>query len=242
MTQAVPIFTGNAAAAVGRPKLSVLICVYNERGTLLEVLRKVQAVPVEKEIIIVDNYSTDGTRELLAQLDGQANVILHPRNLGKGASIRTGIAHATGEFILIQDADLEYEPVDYPRLLEQAERTGADAVYGSRVLQGRSTKYLTYYAGVRVLTWITNLLYGARLTDVATACKMVRTEVAKRLPLRCSGFDLDFEITNQLCKRGFRIEEVPVTYHPRTFAEGKKIRARDGLAGLWTILRDRVTG
>ena len=240
MTQATPATTGRPPAAPpARPLLSVLICVYNERETILNVVRKVQAVPVDKEIIIVDNCSTDGTRELLQQLAGEATIVLHPRNLGKGASIRTGIARASGEYVLIQDADLEYDPADYPRLLAKADATHADAVYGSRTLAGRNTKYLTYYAGVRVLTWLTNALYRARLTDVATACKMVRTDVAKRLPLRCSGFDLDFEITNQLCKRGFRVEEVPVVYHPRSFTEGKKIRARDGLAGLWVIIRNR---
>lgn len=225
-----------------RPRLSVVMCVYNEKDTVLTVLRKVQAVPVEKEIIIVDNCSTDGTRELLQQLDGQVRVLYQPQNLGKGSSIRRALAEARGEFVLIQDADLEYDPADYPGLLACAERTRADAVYGSRVLGGRNTLYLKYYYGVRLLTWLTNWLYRARLTDVATACKMVRTDVARRLPLRCRGFDLDFELTNKLCREGFRVVEVPVSYRPRSFAEGKKIRSKDGLLALWTILRDRVAG
>lgn len=222
-----------------RPTLSVVMCVYNEKETVLAVLQNVQAVPLDKEIIIVDNCSTDGTRELLQGVDGQAKVIFHPRNLGKGASIRTALAQANGEYLVIQDADLEYDPAEYPVLLEHAQRTGADAVYGSRVLRGRNTRYLKYYYGVRVLTWLTNLLFRRRLTDVATACKLVKTDVARRLSLRSTGFDLDFELTNKLCKHGFRIEEVPVSYRPRSFAEGKKIRGKDGLLALWTILRDR---
>ena len=230
----------NAAAA--RPTLTVVMCVYNERPTVLSVLEKVEAVPVDKEIVIVDNCSTDGTRELLQQLQGRARVIFHPKNLGKGASIRTAIANAQGEYLLIQDADLEYDPAEYPALLERARETNADAVYGSRVLGGRNTLYPTYYYGVRALTGLTNWLFRAKLTDVATACKMVKTDVAKRLPLRSSGFDLDFEITNLLCKHGHRVEEVSVSYRPRSFAEGKKIRAKDGLLALWMILKNRFVG
>ena len=231
--------TTRSPVAGRRPTLTIAMCVYNEKDTVLRVFRKVQAVPIEKEIIVVDNGSTDGTRELLQQLNGEATVIFHPRNLGKGASIRTAIAHATGTYVLIQDADLEYDPAEYPKLLACAEQTGADAVYGSRVLGGRKTRYLSYYGGVRLLTWLTNLLFRARLTDVATACKMVRTEVVKQLPLRASGFDLDFELTNQLCKRGYRVQEIPISYRPRSFAEGKKIRAKDGLLGLWIIVKNR---
>jgi glycosyltransferase involved in cell wall biosynthesis len=229
------------APAAVRPRLSVIMCVYNERQTVLGVLEQVRQIPIDKEIIIVDNCSTDGTRELLQDLDGHARVIFHPRNLGKGASIRTAISQARGEYFLIQDADAEYDPKDYPMLLERAEATGADAVYGSRVLAGRNTLYPSFYYGVRLLTWLTNLLYGARLTDVATACKMVRTDVIKRLPLRTSGFDLDFELTNQLCKRKHRVEEIGVTYRPRSFAEGKKIRTVDGLRALWIIVKNRFT-
>lgn len=227
------------AKTVAHPVLSVVMCVYNEKETVLSVFRKVQAVPIEKEIIIVDNCSTDGTRELIAPLAGEAKVVFHPHNMGKGASIRTGINHAAGEYVLIQDADLEYDPSDYPALLACAQSTSADAVYGSRVLQGCNTKYLSYYMGVRVLTWLTNFLFRSKLTDVATACKMVKTGVIKQLPLKTSGFDLDFELTDKLIKHGFRVEEVPVAYHPRSFAEGKKIRTRDGVRALWTIVKDR---
>ncbi len=241
MSQAQPVIEPPATGkkALGQPVLSVIMCVYNEKDTVLSVFRKVQSIPIDKEIIIVDNCSTDGTRELVTALQGEARVIFHPRNLGKGASIRTGINHATGEYFLIQDADLEYDPADYPLLLESARKTGADAVYGSRVLQGRNTKYLSYYMGVRILTWLTNFLYGGRLTDVATACKMIKTDVIKKLPLKTFGFDLDFELTDKLLKRRFRVAEVPVAYHPRSFAEGKKIRTRDGVLALWTIVKDR---
>ncbi|MBI4356141.1 MAG: glycosyltransferase family 2 protein [Candidatus Omnitrophica bacterium] len=223
-----------------RPTLTVAMCVYNERPTALDVFRRVQAAPpIDKEIIIVDNCSTDGTRELLQQLDGQATVVLHPKNLGKGASVRTAIARATGEYFIIQDADTEYDPAEYPKLLARARATGADAVYGSRTLTGRTTKYLRFYFGVQLLTWLTNLLYGVHLTDVATGLKMVKTDVIQQLPLRTSGFDFDFELTNLLCKRGCRVEEVSIAYHPRTFAEGKKVRAWDGVRGLWVILKNR---
>ena len=221
------------------PDLTVVVAAYNERSTIIQLLERVAAVPVSKEIIVVDNCSTDGTRELLATVDGLARVILQPRNLGKGTSIRTAIPHARGEYFIIQDADLEYEPEQYPRLMAHAREHDLDALYGSRALAGRNTKYLSYYAGVQALTWMTNLLYGAHLTDVATACKMFRTSVLKRLNLHGAGFDLDFELTNKICRACLKIGELPVPYHPRTFADGKKIRTTDGLRAAYVILRDR---
>ena len=222
-----------------KPDLTVAIAVYNERATIMQVLERVAAVPLSKEIVIVDNCSTDGTRELLSGVDGLARVILQPRNMGKGTSIRTAIAQARGDYFIIQDADLEYEPEQLPRLLAHAREHNLDALYGSRVLGGRNTRYLNYYIGVKGLTWMTNALYGARLTDVATACKMYRTSVVQQLNLRCAGFDLDFELTNKICRGGWRIGEVPIPYHPRTFDEGKKIRSADGLRAAYVILRDR---
>ena len=221
------------------PDLTVVVPVYNERATVMQVLERVMAVGVSKEIIVVDNCSTDGTRELLASLNGAARVILQPQNLGKGTSIRHAIHQARGEYLIIQDADLEYEPEQYPRLLAYAREHGLDALYGSRVLTGRNTNYLRYYAGVQGLTWMTNALYGARLSDVATACKLFRTSVLKQLNLRSAGFDLDFELTNKICRGGWKIDEVPIPYHPRTFDEGKKIRSVDGLRAVYVILRDR---
>ncbi len=232
-------------------KLSVIICVYNERDTFPAVLDGVWAVDLgpgwEKEIVVVDNFSTDGSREMLQALDlpegGECpiRVIFRPRNLGKGASIRTAIAHCTGDYAIIQDADLEYDPADYPIFLERIAAERPAAIYGSRTLGGRAIyKYVANYLGVRVLTWLTNLLYGAHLTDVATAAKMVRVDVLKSLHLTSSGFDLDFELTDKILRAGYEIIDVPISYRPRTVAEGKKIRAWDGLWALKVIVRDRL--
>lgn len=223
-------------------KLTVVIPVYNEKSTIMTALRRVQEVSLNKEIIIVDNCSTDGTRELLQEVDSDVRVIYQPRNMGKGTSIRTAIPYSSGDYLVIQDADLEYNPQDYHRALEEALKKGSDAVYGSRVLGGRNTLYLRYYLGVRFLTFCTNLLFGSRLTDVATAFKMIKTSVLKKLTLSSSGFDLDFELTNKLCKGGWRIDEILVSYAPRSFVQGKKIRAKDGLKALYVIIRDWLEG
>lgn len=226
-------------------KLSVIICVYNEKGTILEVVRRVQDVSLgngwEKEIIIVDNYSTDGTRDLLKTLqDDNIKIILQPRNLGKGNSIRTAIPLCTGDYTITQDADLEYHPRQYPVLLEKALRENLDVVYGSRVLGGKQYHYYAVnYWGVRALTFLTNLFFDAQYTDVATNYKLVRTSLLKSLHLTCSGFDLDFEISNKLARATKKIAEVPIDFTPRTYMQGKKIRASDGMRALWIILRDR---
>ncbi|MCR4407706.1 MAG: glycosyltransferase family 2 protein [Anaerolineae bacterium] len=227
-------------------KLSVIMAAYNEKDTILHALDRVQSADIgswEKEIIIVDNCSTDGTRELLQGLkqDGNLRIIFQPRNMGKGTSIRTAIPHCTGDYSIIQDADLEYDPAEWPRLLEKALAENLDAVYGSRTLGGQASYiYAQNYWGVRFLTWLTNLLFGTNYTDVATACKMVRTRVLQSLNLTCSGFDLDFELSNKLGKNGYRVGEVPITYRPRSVEEGKKIRPKDGLRALWVILRDWI--
>jgi dolichol-phosphate mannosyltransferase len=227
-------------------KLSVIMCVYNEIDTFSTVLRSVRAVDLgpdwEKEIVVVDNFSTDGTRELLQALDlPEGQVIFHPRNLGKGTSVRTGIAHCTGDYAIIQDADLEYDPAEYLIFLEQVAKQRPAAIYGSRTLGGRAVyEYAANYVAVRTFSWMTNLLYGAHLTDVATGSKMVRCDVLKSLNLTSTGFDLDFELTDKILRAGHEIVEVPVTYRPRTVAEGKKIRPWDGLWALRVILRDRL--
>lgn len=227
-------------------KLSIITCAYNERDTILTVLDRVRAVDLgpgwEREIIVVDNFSTDGTRELLQGLDlPDVHVVFHPRNLGKGTSVRTAIAHCCGDYAIIQDADLEYDPAEYSLFLNQVANDHPAAIYGSRTLGGRAVyEYVANYLGVRFLTELTNFLYGARLTDVATAAKMVRMDVLKSLNLTGTGFDLDFELTDKILRAGHEIVEVPVTYRPRTIAEGKKIRAWDGLWALKVIIRDRL--
>ncbi len=226
-------------------KLSIVICAYNERDSILAVLDKVLQVTLapgwKKEIIVVDNFSTDGTRDLLRSVRASnVRAILHPRNLGKGASIRTGIAHASGEYTVIQDADSEYDPADLAHLLLKAIAVDADAVFGSRVLGGqRNYRYATAYWGVRMLTLVTNLLCGSRLSDVAVATKLVRTSVLRSLDLIGENFDLDFELPVKLRRAGYVIHEVPVSYTPRTYEEGKKIRPADGLRAFWIILRER---
>ncbi len=223
-------------------RLSVIIPVYNERDTILDVLERVLDVPIHKQVIVVDNCSTDGTRELLRSLraDG-VQIVFQPRNMGKGNSIRTGLARCNGDYTIIQDADLEYDPAEWPLLLEKALREDLDAVFGSRTLGGRAVYiYLQNYLGVLFFNALINVLYGAHYTDVATACKMIRTPVFRALDLTCDGFDLDFEICTRLALGGYSFGEVPITYRPRSIAEGKKLRAvRDGLAALRVILRDR---
>jgi glycosyltransferase involved in cell wall biosynthesis len=231
-------------------KLSVIMPAYNERDTILTALERVKAVEIEKEIIIVDNCSTDGTRELLQQINdddipstgsGHCRIIFQPQNYGKGTSIRTAIPYCTGDYTIIQDADLEYDPQDWHKLVDLALEKDLDVVYGSRVLGGPKAIYTHYCWGVSLLTFLINLLFGANLTDAATACKMVRTSVLKELKLTCAGFDLDFELTNKLLKNGYQIVEVPISYEPRSFEEGKKIRGKDGLKALLTIVRDRFS-
>lgn len=226
-------------------KLSIIICAYNERATILPVLERVHHAPLlpgwEREVIVVDNASEDGTQDLLRTVTYEdTDIVFQPRNMGKGTSIRTAIPRCSGDYAFIQDADFEYDPNDYPLFLARAEEDHPAAIFGSRTLGGRAVyAYAANYWGVRFLTTVTNLLYGSRLTDVATASKMVRTDVLKRLKLVGRGFDLDFELPNKLLRAGYDIMEVPIHYAPRTVEEGKKIRARDGLGALRVILRDR---
>lgn len=227
-------------------KLSVIICCYNEQATIRDVIGKTKAVNLgpgwSREIIVVDNFSTDGTREILQQIsDPEVRVIFHERNMGKGMSIRTGIAHMTGDYMIIQDADAEYDPADHARFCRKADETGAAAIFGSRVLGGNVRyKYAHAYLGVRVLTMMTNLLFGGHLTDVATATKMVRGDVIKSLNLTTTDFNLDFELPDKILLAGHQILEIPISYNPRTYAEGKKIRTRDGLRAMLTMFRDRL--
>ena len=195
-----------------------------------------------KEIIVVDNCSTDGTREQLQGLTyPDVRVIYHARNLGKGASVRTGFGSASGDYGVIQDADFEYDPDELALFTLKASATGATAVFGSRTLGGRHIyKYAQNYWGVRLLTALTNVLFGGHLSDVAVATKMVRVEVFRALNLQGSAFDLDFELPCALFKHRHSIEEIPISYQPRTIEEGKKIRWTDGLHALWIILKMRL--
>ena len=227
-------------------KLSVIICCLNEQATILDVIERTKAVDLgpnwDREIIVVDNFSTDGTRELLQQIeDPEISIFYHDENLGKGMSVRTGIANMSGDYMLIQDADSEYDPEEHTRFCQLASETGAAAIFGSRVLGGEvKYEYARAYWGVRFLTAMTNLLFGGKLTDVATATKMVRADVAKNLNLTCTGFDLDFELPDKIYLSGHDILEIPISYDPRTYAEGKKIRAKDGLKALIIMFRDRL--
>jgi glycosyltransferase involved in cell wall biosynthesis len=208
---------------------------------VLERVRTVDLGAWEKEMIVVDNCSTDGTRELLQQIQWpEARIIFQPRNMGKAASVRAGFERATGDYGVIQDADFEYDPEELPLFVKAVDETGAEAVFGSRILGGRAIyKYWQNYVGVRSLTLLTNLLFGGRLSDVAVGTKLIKCEVFHALALRGAGFELDFELPCKLLKAKYRIVEVPVSYHPRTVAEGKKINALDGLRALGIILRVR---
>lgn len=227
-------------------KLSVIICCYNERETIQDVIAKTKQADLgpgwEREILVIDNFSTDGTRDLLRQIDDpEVRVIFHERNMGKGMSIRTGIASMTGDYMIIQDADKEYNPLEHPRFCRKVEETGAAAVFGSRILGGDVRyKYTHAYLGVRFWTFLTNLLFGSNLTDVGTGVKMVRADVAQALHLTLTGFDLEFELTDKVLLSGHEILEIPITYNPRTYAEGKKITIQDGIKVVLTMLRDRL--
>ncbi len=227
------------------PKLSILIPVYNEKATALELLRRVQAVPLslEKELVVVDDGSTDGTRELLRALNGKDGVLvlLHERNLGKTAAVRTALAAATGDFVIVQDADLEYDPADYPAMLAPLLDGRADVVYGSRFLGGphRVLLFWHYFAN-RLFTMMANVLYDINLSDMGTCYKAFLAPHFKAMTLESRGFGMEAEITAKVCKRRLRIYEVPISYSGRTYAEGKKITWRDGFSYLWCLLRFRV--
>lgn len=221
-------------------RLSIVMPVYNEARTILDVIARVRAVPVEKELIIVDDFSTDGTREKLSALASEPGIrlIFHERNQGKGAAVRTGIKHCTADIIIIQDADLEYFPEEYPELIEPIEKGWADVVYGSRFL-GRKHRvlYFHHYLGNRFLTFVSNLFTNLNLTDMETCYKVGKREIFQSLELKQDRFGFDPEITVKLARLKLRMFEVPVSYNGRTYLEGKKIRYRDGFTALWCIFR-----
>lgn len=224
---------------VGMALLSVIVPVFNEVQHVDELLQAIEASPVSKEIIVVDDGSTDGTREKLLALppsDG-LTILFHEKNCGKGAAIRTALRYARGEFVLIQDSDLEYDPQDYPALLEPLKSGEANVVYGVR--PDRPERGLRFYLGARVLTWLTNLLYGAGIHDEATCYKVFRRSVLQGIPLECTRFEFCPEVTAKLCILGEKIVEVPISYHPRSHEQGKKLRSSDGWTAIWTLIRLR---
>jgi glycosyltransferase involved in cell wall biosynthesis len=227
-------------------KLSVLMPVYNEAPTLREAVRRVVSAPVatEIELVAVDDASTDGSGAILdglAAADPRLRVVRHDRNRGKAGAIRTALGLATGDLVLIQDADLEYDPCDYPALLAPLLEGKADAVFGSRFLGApHRVLYFWHWVGNRFLTLLTNVLYDVILTDMETGYKAFTREVAARLDLRSGGFGLEPEITAKVCRMGCRLYEVPVSYSGRTYEEGKKITWRDGIAALRVLLAWRL--
>jgi glycosyltransferase involved in cell wall biosynthesis len=225
----------------GIGRLSVLIPVYNERATIDRILEAVHAVPIPKEVVCVDDASTDGTGDRLAALHaaGRIDVLVrHDRNRGKGAAIRTALAASTGDVVIVQDADLEYDPADWPGLLAPIAAGKADAVFGSRFLGGpHRVLYFWHSVGNWVLTLLSNMLTNVNLTDMETCYKAIRGDLARSLPLTSDRFGFEPEVTARLVQAKARIYEVPISYSGRTYAEGKKIGWRDGVAAIWHILR-----
>lgn len=219
-------------------KLSIIVPVYNEKNNLEKLLKKVELVDIslEKEIIIVDDFSIDGTREIIKKLSNKYKIYLHEQNLGKGAAIKSGLKLVTGDYVIIQDADLEYNPEDYKKLI--AELSNAyQVVYGSRNLTDNPRFKKSYYYGGKLVTLITNLLFGSNLTDVNTCYKLIKTDILKSLNLEQNGFSFCEEATAKILKKGIKIKEVPINYYPRKFSEGKKIRLKDGIKAILTLLR-----
>jgi len=224
-------------------KLSVIIPAFNEERTIEELIKKVDAVllanDIEKEIIVVDDGSIDNTLNILESLENKHKLVLvkHQKNQGKGAAIRTGILKATGEFVIIQDADLEYNPNDYDKLLVPFFENKAEVVYGSRILSNAKRGKLAFYLGGRLVTLATNIIYGLKLTDEPTCYKVFKRDLLNSLNLECNGFEFCPEVTAKIARKGIGIYEVPISYNARNKSEGKKIKWQDGVIALWTLIK-----
>ena len=228
------------------PLLSILMPVYNEAQTLHEIIAKVEAVnlgDVRKELIIVDDGSKDGTREVLKQLaeTSKHKIYFHGQNMGKGAALRTALTYAEGDIILIQDADLEYDPAEYTELVKPILDGRADVVYGSRLTGGKVARAFNFwhYLGNKMLTFVTNILYNATLTDMETCYKVFRADVVKNFQIKSNKFDFEPEITAKILKRKYKLYEMPISYYGRDFEEGKKITWKDGFGAIWALVKYR---
>lgn len=225
-------------------KLSILIPVYNEKTTILELLAKIDAVDlgeIAKEVIIVDDCSKDGTKELLQGVANRYMVIFHEKNKGKGAAIRTALKAVTGDYVIIQDADLEYDPNDFKTMLQVMIRENLPVLFGSRRLKKQNKQYagISYYLGGYLVTIITNVLFWQKLTDEPTCYKMFKADFIKKMPLTCERFEFCPEVTALTAKQGIRIREIPINYYPRDKEHGKKINWRDGIEAIWTLIKYR---
>ncbi len=235
----------NAAGPDAGPqyrKLSVIVPVFNERNTVVEVVRRMRAVelPVDREIVLVDDGSDDGTRSVLPQLgDSTVRVVMHPRNKGKGAAVRTALETVTGDLVIIQDADLEYDPEDWPKLLAPVLKGRARVVYGSRFTGERRNMLFLHWLGNRFLSFVTNVLYNTTLSDMETCYKLFDRRVLDGIDLRSDRFEFEPEITAKVLRQKIRIYEVPISYAGREPDEGKKITWRDGFSALWTLVKYR---
>lgn len=234
-----------------KTKLSVIMPVYNEKGTIKEIIKRVKQVKipkVSKELVIIDDFSTDGTRKILKKIkdrnkDRNIKIVFHERNKGKGSAIRTGIKHVTGNIIIIQDADLEYNPQDYAKLVKPIIEGKADVVYGTRF--PKTTKkpslFNTFFLGNRILTFMANLLYNAKITDEPTCYKVFKTSILKSINLKSKRFEFCPEVTAKVRKKGYKIYELPISYKPRSIEQGKKINWKDGIEAIWTLIKYRFT-
>ena len=223
--------------------LSIVIPVYNEKNTIKEIIRRVRATPFDKEIIIVDDFSDDGTRELLRDMEQETDlkIFYHTINLGKGASLRTGFKSVTGDVVIVQDADLEYDPSEYENLIKPIRENKADVVYGSRFMGGpRRVLYFWHTVGNRLLTLFSNMMTNMNLTDMETCYKVFRREVIQKISIKSNRFGVEPEITAKISRLGVRLYEIPISYDGRKYSEGKKIGWKDGITAFYTIIKFRL--